>query len=124
MEKPGVQLLRLAVKILGTVVVISLFVLLLGYFLGWQEAVKFSNGFFWAGVILIVLGALSVTGGFAQRADFKMMYAETAGQANIAERNQRWAADITQRYGYMIFMLVTGLFLIGISIAIGQLLIV
>lgn len=122
MENSSKQVIRLAGKILGATAVISIIVLMLGTFLHWGEAAKFSNGFFAAGGILVVLGVFSVTGGFAQRSNFGVLYAESAGQANIAERNQRMAAEITQRYGSMIFLLLTGLLLIGISIAVGKLL--
>ena len=95
MEKASSHFLRLAGKILGTAVGISLIVVLIGYFLGWDNPVKYSNAFFWAGAILVVMGVLSVTGGFEQRANFGVTYAESAGDANIAERNQRMAVDIT-----------------------------
>ena len=69
---------------------------------------------------MIVLGVYSVAGGFAQQADFGMTYAESTGQANIAERNQRTAADITQRYAAMLFLGITGLLLILIAVGIGR----
>ena len=102
---------------------ISLAVLLIGYLLHWSEPIQYSNGFFASGAILIVLGFYSVAGGFAQRGNFGMTYAESAGQANLSERNQRMEAEIIQRYGSMIFLLVTGLLLILIAVGIGQLLI-
>ena len=114
------QVLRLAGKILGATVIISLVVLLIGYFLQWSDPFQFSNGFFAAGAILIVLGILSIAGGFAQRANFGILYAESAGQMNSPERAQRMMADIAQRYGSFILLLVTGLLLIGISAVIGS----
>ncbi|RPJ24673.1 MAG: hypothetical protein EHM33_17080 [Chloroflexi bacterium] len=120
MENNGKHILRLAGKILGATTLISLVVLLIGTFFQWNEPVKFSNGFFVAGAIVIVAGVFSVTGGFAQRSNFGLLYAESAGQANLAERNQRTAAEITQRYGSFLLLLVTGLLLIGISVAIGK----
>lgn len=111
--------LRLAGKILGTTILIAIVILVLGYLLIWA-AVQYSNGFFVAGAILIVMGVLSVASGFFQRADFHLVYAETAGDANLAERGQRMAEDITQRYGNMIFLLATGGLLILISVGIGN----
>ena len=113
--------LRLAGKILATTVLIGLAVFLLGYLLHWNQPAQYSNGFFVTGAILIVLGILSVAGGIAQRTNFDILYAESAGQADIAERNQRTVSEITQRYGNMIFLLVTGLLLILIAVVIGQL---
>ncbi len=120
MENSGKPVLRLAGKILGATALISLVVLLFGYFLQWSDPFQFSNGFFTAGAILIILGILSIAGGFAQRANFGIVYAESAGQMSSPERAQRMAADIAQRYGSFILMLVTGLLLIGISAAIGS----
>lgn len=40
MEKASTHFLRLAGKILATVLAVSLAILLLGYALGWQEPVK------------------------------------------------------------------------------------
>jgi hypothetical protein len=120
MEKHDHHFLRLAGKIIGTTVLISLAVLILGFFLGWDQPVQYSNGFFIAGAIVVVLGFYSVAGGFAQRANFGMTYAESAGQANLAARNQRTAADITQRYGTLIFLGTTGLVLLLIAVGIGR----
>lgn len=121
MEKQSTFFLRLAGRVLGTVLGISLIVVLIGYFLQWNDPVKFSNAFFWAGAIVVVIGLFSVTGGMEQRGNFAITYTETAGDANIAERTQRMAADITQRYGSMIFLVVTGLLLIGIAVMVGNL---
>lgn len=108
---------------MGTAALISLAVFLAGYWLHWNQPVQYSNAFFTAGAILIVLGVYSVAGGFFQRANFGITYAESAGQANLAERNQRMAADITQRYGSMIYLMITGLLLLLIAVRIGRFLI-
>ena len=123
MEKASTHFLRLAGKILATAAGIASIVMLMGYFLHWDSPVKYSNAFFWAGAIMIMIGVFSVTGGFEQRGNFGITYTETAGHANIAERSQRMAADITQRYGAMIFLVITGLILIGVAVAIGQFLV-
>ena len=120
MEKHEYHFLRLAGKILLTTVLISLAIFLAGNLLHWSQPTQYSNGFFIAGAIVIVLGVFSIAGGIAQRTNFDILYAETAGQAGIAERNQRTVSEITQRYGNMIFLLVTGLLLILIAVGIGQ----
>lgn len=120
MENTNHPMLRLAGKILGATALISLAVLVIGYFLRWQDPFRFSNGFFAAGAILIILGILSISGGLVQRANFGMLYSESAGQMSSSERTQRMMADITQRYGSFIFLLVTGLLLMGISAAVGS----
>ncbi len=122
MEKQSTYLLRLLGRISVTTGAISLIVLLIGDFYHWNDPVKFSNAFFTAGAILIVLGVFSVAGGFAQRGNFNIAYSESAGQANLAERGQRIAAEINQRYGSMIFLLVNGLLLIAIAVIVGNVL--
>ena len=98
MEGSGWQVIRLLGKVLGATALISLVVLLIGYLLGWSDPFRFSNGFFAAGAILIILGILSITGGFSQRITIDMM----------------------QRYGSFISLLLTGVLLIGISVVIGS----
>lgn len=120
MEKHEHHFLQLAGKILLTTVLISLAIYLAGNLLHWSQPAQYSNGFFIAGAIVIVMGVFSIAGGIAQRTNFDILYAETAGQAGIAERNQRTVSEITQRYGNMIFLLVTGLLLILIAVGIGQ----
>jgi hypothetical protein len=124
MEKKNAHVLRLAGLILGVTLAISLLVLLIGYIYQWDKPVQFSDAFFAAGAIIIILGIFSVIGGFAQRANFNILYAESAGQANLAERSQRIVAEVTQRYGVVILLVSTGLVLIGIAIAIGRVFII
>ena len=119
MEKKGTQILGLVGVILGITLVVSLLVVTFGLVKGWDQPVQFSNGFFIAGAIVILLGTLSVAGGFQQRGNFQMIYAETAGQASISERAQRMVGEINQRYGVLVLMIVSGVLLIGISIVIG-----
>jgi hypothetical protein len=121
MDNQHSSVLRLVGTILGFTLLASLIVVIMGLALQWKTPVQFSNGFFVAGAIVIVLGVFSVAGGFGQRANFSITYAETAGQASLAERTQRMMGDINQRYGALILMAVTGLLLIAISIAIPQL---
>jgi len=57
--------------------------MLVGLIARWSEPVQFNNDFFAAGAILIVLDFLFVSGGFSQRGNFNMTYAESADQANL-----------------------------------------
>jgi hypothetical protein len=121
-EQKGSLFLRLLGTILGLTLLVSLIVVGVGVFAHWNTTVQFSNGFFAAGLIVAVFGILSVAGGFQQRANFPLIYAETASQASISERTQRMMADINQRYGMMIVMIGTGILLVAVSVGIHQLL--
>jgi hypothetical protein len=119
MEKKSTHVFGLVGVILAITLVVSLIVLIVGLVYDWDQPVQFSNGFFIAGAIVILLGTLSVAGGFQQRGNFQMTYAESAGQASIPERAQRMMGDINQRYGMLVLMIGAGALLIGISVAIG-----
>lgn len=121
MEKQTSRILRLVGTILGLALLISVIVLGLGLVFKWNTSVQFSNAFFAAGAIAIVIGTFSVTGGLEQRGNYGMTFAESAGQASISERTQRMMSDINQRYGVLILMIATGLVLIGISLTIARL---
>ena len=121
MEKTNRHLLRLVGVISGLTLLISLIVVILGMVYEWKTPVQYSNGFFAAGAIAIVLGTFSVTGGLQQRASFPLAYAETASQASLSERAQRMVADINQRYGILVLLMAIGFLLILISIAINSL---
>ena len=121
MEKQISSGLRLLGMIVGLTLLVSLIVAGVGLVFRWNTWVQFSNGFFIAGAIVVVLGTFSIAGGFQQRASFPLTYAETASQASISERGKRMMADINQRYGAMILMIGTGLLLIAISVVIPQL---
>ena len=121
MEKRISPLFRLLGTVLGLTLVASLLVILLGLVFHWNTPVQFSNGFFAAAAVSIVLGTFTVTGGFQQRGAFSLMYAETSSQASLSERTQRTMADINQRYGTLIVLISTGVLLVGIAVAIPQL---
>ena len=115
--------LKLAGIVSILTIVISAIVLIIGAIVQWREPVQYSNAFFIAGAILVVLGFLSISGGFTQRGNFNMTYAETAGNANISERTQRMMNDITQRYGAMTLLGTVGILLMVISVLISRFLI-
>ncbi|HSG45307.1 MAG TPA: hypothetical protein VLA72_19355 [Anaerolineales bacterium] len=85
----------------------------------WNDPVQFSNTFFYIGAFLVLLGFLSIYGGFTHRANFNEMYAASAGQANMLERTQQNIKDLSQRYGVMTILGIVGLLLIAISALIG-----
>jgi hypothetical protein len=121
METKSSPVLRLLGTVLGGTLLVSLIIVLVGLVFRWDTALQFSNGFFVAGVIVILLGTFSVTGGFQQRASFPLAYAETTSDASIAERGQRMMADINQRYGTLVLMIGTGILLIAVSVVITRL---
>jgi hypothetical protein len=119
-ERIMIRILRLLAITFIVACAIGLVVASIGWLLHWNTTTQFSNGFFGAGAILIVLGLLSVLGGFGMRSDFKMLYSQSAGDMNTLERSKRWMADMTQGYGLFLFLLIPGVFLIGVSILVSN----
>ncbi len=113
------SILRLIGNTLLVATGIGLFITCIGLAIGWRTSTQFSNAFFWLGGILIVVGLLTILGGYGIRSDFGVVYSQSAGDMNVTERAQRWAADMTQGYGTFLFLFVTGGFLIGLSVLVG-----
>jgi len=98
--------------------IISVILLLAGLILAWKTAVQFSNGFFWAGAILIIFGALSIFGGYSMRSNFGVVYSQSAGDANILERTKQWITDTEQSYSIYVLLLICGAILMLLSVLI------
>lgn len=80
--------------------------------LGWKTPTQFSDGFFWAGAILISLGFLSVMG---RSYEPIMPYGQSKFYLGKDERAKQWAADISQGYNFLAFLGTSGLLLLGLS---------
>jgi hypothetical protein len=121
MKQNLIHYIRLAGTAALIAILAGLIVLGIGWLGRWHSALQFSNGFFTAGAIVIVLGLLSVMGGFSMRSDFRVLYSQSAGDMNLADRSRLWMADITQGYGVLILLAIAGFLLIGIAVLIGSL---
>ena len=111
---------RLILATLLLALLLCIIVLLIGVLLGWKTGTLYSNGLFLVGSIAIILGIFSVLGGFGMRSDFHVIYSQSAGAMSQKERTQRWVADMTQGYSAYIFLLLTGVFLIGLAVFVGM----
>ena len=66
--------------------------------IGWKTSTQFSNGFFWAGVILISIGLISMQG-YSQRP-----VSGPPDYLDPAERSKLWAADTFRGKKLMAFL--------------------
>lgn len=94
---------------------------IIGWILGWNSPRQFSDGLFWAGAVLMVLGLLSVLGGYGLRSNYGLQYGETAGVMSLAERTRRWATDVIQGYTALLYLVLSGGVLVGLSILVDSL---
>lgn len=79
-----------------------------------------SNRLFGGGVIAILISVASGIGNWGNRSDWQQMLAQSAGQANLTERNSRMMADIAQVYALAFVMIPAGLLAILIAVILGQ----
>lgn len=112
--------LKLFVQILLVALLIALLVMGWSWMTGDFGTVSLSNRFFMGGVLAILISLGSGLGNFENRSDWRQMYAQSAGQANLTERTQRMMADIVQVYALAFTMVPAGLISILIAIALGQ----
>ena len=96
-------------SIIGIVVVIT------GLMLGWKTSTQFSDGFFWAGAIVITIGFVNVLGMFSQRTVSGLERSQSAVHLDAAERFKIWEADILRGYNLLAFLGISGLLLFGLA---------
>jgi hypothetical protein len=82
--------------------------------------VDYSNGMFIGGAAAIALAILSSFGSWGNRADFKQIYSQSAGDMSLTERSRLLVQDMTRGYNAFLLMSIVGALLIGLSILIGS----
>ena len=112
------KILRLLATTFSAACIIGIFTSLICWVMGWTSVVQFSDGLFTAGAFLVVIGIISVIGGYEMRANFGVIYSQSAGDMNTLERSKLWIADTIQSYSTLILLVLTGLYLIGFAILI------
>jgi len=113
--------LNLFVKVLFVDLAITLFVAVWSWITKDSSLVSLSNRFFVGGAIAVLISLASGMGNWENRSDWRQMFAQSAGQANLTERNQRMMADIVQVYSLAFVMIPAGLIAILIAVLLGQL---
>ncbi len=93
----------------------GLIVAIIGVLLDWKTPAQFSDGFFWAGAILISIGFVNLLGMFSQRTVSGLQNSQSAVHLDASERFQIWNADILRGYHLLAFLGISGLLLFGLS---------
>jgi hypothetical protein len=109
-------ILRILVFIILFSIISGMVVLIIGYLQEWKTPIQFSDGFFWAGLILISLGFISFQG-----------YRQHVGvwpppRLNPSESANLLNADILRGRNIMVFLGVCGLLMFCLSFLILKLL--
>lgn len=113
--------LNLLVKILIVDIAIAFFVAVWSWMAKDYSPVSLSNRFFVGGAIAVLISLASGVGNFENRSDWRQIFAQSAGQANLTERNQRMMADMVQVYALAFVMIPAGLIAILIAVLLAQL---
>jgi hypothetical protein len=91
-------------------------VLIIGLRMGWKASTQFSDGFFWAGVLMLAIGFISARGYSQRTAAWPPDYSDPADRAKL------WAADAFRGKILMAVCGLSGLLLFGLSILFSRLL--
>jgi hypothetical protein len=108
-------ILRILISAILFSLICGIFVGIISLKLGWKTSTQFSDGFFWAGAIMLSLGLLTVLGRVSQGTISETQYRQTGVHLDMAERSRQWAADISQGYNILTFLGTSGLMLCGLS---------
>ena len=112
MKNPVLRILISAIlfSLIGGIVVV-----ITGLWLGWKTYTQFSDGFFWAGAIVISIGFINIMGMYYQRTTYGLQYSQSAVHLDAIERFRIWEADILHGRNLLAFLGISGLLLFGMS---------
>ena len=108
-------ILRILISAILFSLISGIVVAITGLILGWKTSTQFSDGFFWAGAIVILIGFVNVMGMFSQRTVSGLEYSQSAVHLDAAERFKIWQADILRGYKLLAFLGTSGLLLFGLA---------
>jgi hypothetical protein len=108
-------IMRILVSAVIFALIAGIVVTIVGLVRDWKTPTQFSDGYFWAGAILISLGVLSVMGGRYYQPVSGLETSQSAVPLDMAERSKQLASDITRGYNLLAFLGITGLLLLGMS---------
>jgi hypothetical protein len=103
------MILRILISAILFSLVSGIVASIIGLMLRWKTSTQFSDGFFWAGVIMIAIGLISFQG-YSQRTTDRLPL-----HLGPAERSNLWAADTFRGRILMAVFGISGLLLFGLS---------
>ena len=108
-------ILRILIGAILFSLISGIVVLIIGLMLGWKTSTQFSDGFFWAGVIMIAIGFISFQGYSKPTNDGPPAHLDPADRSNL------WAADTFRGKNLLAFFGISGLLLFGLAFLVGRL---
>jgi hypothetical protein len=107
-------IMRILISAILFSLIAGMVVSITGFMLHWKTSTQFSDGFFWAGAILMSLGFLSALGGYNQPTS-GLQTSQSVIDLDMAERSRRWVADISRGHNILAFLGISGLLLFGMA---------
>jgi hypothetical protein len=109
------KILRILISAILFSLISGIVVTIIGLVFRWKTSSQFSDGFFWAGAILISIGLLFVVGSQNERTVSGLQYNWSAVKMDFAERFKLWETDLSSGYNKLAFFGISGLLLFGQS---------
>lgn len=103
------MILRILIGVILFSLISSIVILIIGLKLGWNNSTQFSDGFFWAGLIMISFGFITFQGYRQRGISWPLVHLDAAERSNL------WAADTFRGQYFMVVFGVSGLLLLGLS---------
>ncbi len=108
-------ILRILISASLLSLIAGIVVTIIGLMLGWKTSTQFSDGLFWAGALMILIGFVSYQG-----------YSQRTGDGpsvslDPAEGSRLWVADTSRGKNLMAFFGISGLLLFVFSFLVGRL---
>lgn len=109
------SILRILISAILFSLISGFIVAIIGLILKWTTSTQFSDGFFWAGAIVISIGFINVMGMRSQETVTGSRYNQSAVRLDMAEQFKNWEADVLHGYHLLAFLGISGLLLFGLS---------
>ncbi len=104
------MILRILIGAILCSLLAGIVVAIIGLMLGWKTSTQFSDGLFWAGAIVILIGFATFRG--YSRGTFR----GPPVHLDPTERSRLWAADTFRGKNLIAVLGITGLLLFGLAV--------
>lgn len=95
----------------------SIIVVIIGVIRKWSTPEEFSNGFFWAGAIVLIAGAVNSLSNLYQPTG-SAQYMQSVGVVDRKENMRIWQEDVLHGYHLLAFLGIAGVLLLGYAVLI------
>lgn len=109
------SILRILISAILFSLISGIAVVVIGLIREWKTSTQFSDGFFWAGALVISIGFINVMGMRSQETVTGSQYNQSVVRLDMAEQLKNWEADVLHGNHLLAFLGITGLLLFGLS---------